>query len=164
MEPRDPAFGSCGIELADIDHDGDDDIVYCNGDTLDSHLVKPYHGVHWLVNEGRFPYTSRQILSLPGASDSAVADFDGDGDLDIAVSAYLPGPLLSQLPTGTYDSLCWLEQLESHEFRPHAIEVGTVGHLGLTAGDFDGNGTVDIAVGDSPGQGWGKLWWNERRK
>ncbi len=163
MEPRDPSFGSSGIELTDIDRDGDQDLIYCNGDTLDSHLVKPYHGVHLLMNEGRFPYTNKQLLSLAGASDSAVADFDQDGDLDIALSAYLPQQLLSQLPTGTYDSLCWLEQTAPLTFQPHALEVGTVGHLGLVAGDFDENGTIDLAVGDSPGQGWGSLWWNELR-
>ena len=164
LEPQDPSFGSCGIELVDIDQDGDEDVVYCNGDTLDSHLVKPYHGVHLLLNEGRFPYTDTQLLSLPGASDSAVADFDRDGDLDMAISAYLPHTLLSQLPTGTYDSLCWLEQTGPLKFEPHAIETGTVGHLGLVAGDFDENGSIDLAVGDSPGRGWGSLWWNDLRR
>lgn len=164
LPPQDPSYGSCGIELADIDRDGDEDVLYCNGDTLDSNLVKPYHGVHLLLNEGRFPYADRKILSLPGASDSAVADFDQDGDLDIACSAYLPRHLLGQLPTGTYDSLCWMEQTGPLVFEPHAIETGTVGHLGLVAGDFDGNGTTDLAVGDSPGHGWGNLWWNEHRR
>ncbi len=164
MEPQDPSYGSCGIELADIDQDGDQDLIYANGDTLDSHLVKPYHGVHVLLNEGRFPFTDKQVLTLPGASDTAVADFDQDGDLDIAVSAFLPPRLLSQLPSGTFDSLCWLEQTSALTFQPHAIETATVGHLGLVAGDFDGNGTVDLAVGDSPGNGWGNLWWNEPHK
>ena len=164
LEPRDPSFGSSGIEFTDIDQDGDEDLVYCNGDTLDSHLVKPYHGVHLLLNEGRFPYANRQLLSLAGASDSAVADFDNDGDLDIALSAFLPQQLLSQLPTGTYDSLCWLEQTAPLKFQPHALEAGTVGHLSLVAGDFDNNGTIDLAVGDSPGYGWGSLWWNDRRQ
>lgn len=163
MESRDPSFGSSGIEMADIDSDGDEDLIYCNGDTLDSHLVKPYHGVHLLRNEGHFPYTDQQLLLLPGASDSAVADFDNDGDLDIAVSAYLPSQLLSQLPSGRYDSLCWLEQTAPLTFQPHAIEAGTVGHLGLVAGDFDDNGTTDLAVGDSPGHGWGSVWWNEQK-
>ncbi len=163
LEPRDPSYGSSGIELSDIDQDGDEDLIYCNGDTLDSHLVKPYHGVHLLWNEGRFPYANRQLLSLAGASDSAVADFDNDGDLDIALSAYLPQQLLRQLPTGTYDSLCWLEQTAPLKFQSHALEAGTVGHLGLVAGDFDNNGTIDLAVGDSPGHGWGSLWWNDRR-
>lgn len=164
MEPQDPSFGSSGIELTDIDGDGDEDVIYCNGDTLDSHLVKPYHGVHLLLNEGRFPYSARQLLSLPGASNSAVADFDNDGDLDIALSAYLPRQLLNQLPTGQYDSLCWLEQTGPLTFQPHVIEAGTVGHLGLVAGDFDDNGTTDLAVGDSPGHGWGSVWWNDRHE
>lgn len=160
MPPQDPSFGSCGIELGDIDGDGDMDVVYCNGDTLDSHLVKHYHGVHLLLNEGEFPFRGTRLLTLPGASDTALADLDGDGDLDIAVSAYLPAPLIEQLPAGKYDSLCWLEQTAPLTFQVHPLETGTIGHLGLAAGDFDGNGTIDLAVGDSPGQGWGTIWWN----
>ncbi|MEZ5944556.1 MAG: VCBS repeat-containing protein [Planctomycetaceae bacterium] len=160
MEPQDPAFGSCGIELSDIDGDGDIDVIYCNGDTLDSHLVKPYHGVHLLENKGSFPYSMQRLLTMPGASDSAIADFDGDGDQDIAVSGYLPANLLGQLPTGTYDSLCWLEQVSPRQFEVHSLEVGTIGHLGLVTGDFNEDGRVDIALGDSPGQGWGAIWWN----
>lgn len=160
LPPQDPAYGSCGIELADLDQDGDLDIVYCNGDTLDSHLVKPYHGVHLMVNEGTFPFKTEKLLSLPGASDSACSDLDGDGDLDIALSAYLPTPLLSQLPTGTFDSLCWLEQTGPLAFQPHIIETGAVGHLGLAAGDFNADGHMDIAVGNAAGSDWGAIWWN----
>lgn len=161
MEPQDPSNGSCGIEMVDLDSDGDQDFVYCNGDTLDSYLIKPYHGVWALMNEGQYPFQLVRLLTLPGASDSTSGDLDGDGDLDIAVSAYLPQRLLLQLPEGQYDSLCWLEQVASGKFVPHSIEKGTIGHLGLTSGDFDGNGTIDLAVGDSPGSGWGAIWWNE---
>lgn len=161
MEPQDPSNGSCGIEMIDLDSDGDQDFVYCNGDTLDSYLIKPYHGVWALMNEGMYPYQQVRLLTLPGASDSTSGDLDGDGDLDIAVSAYLPQRLLPQLPEGRYDSLCWLEQVAAGKFVPHSIEKGTIGHLGLTSGDFDGNGTIDLAVGDSPGAGWGAIWWNE---
>lgn len=164
MQPQDPSYGSCSIELTDIDSDGDKDLIYCNGDTLDSHLVKDYHGVHLLLNEGHFPYTMSRLLTLPGASHSATADFDGDGDMDVAVASYLPANLLEQLPTGTYDSLCWLEQTGKLEFAAKSLATGKTGHLGLTMGDFDGNGTVDLAAGDSPGSGWGSIWWNAGTK
>jgi hypothetical protein len=163
LPSQDPSFGSCGIELVDVDLDGDVDVVYCNGDTLDSHLVKPYHGVHVLTNEGRYPFQHTKVLALPGASDTATADLDGDGDLDIAVSGYLPAHVLRQLPAGTFDALCWLEQTGAMQFQPHVIEVGAVGHLGLVAGDFNEDGSIDLAVGNCRGSDWGTIWWNGDR-
>jgi len=163
LPSQDPSFGSCGIELVDVDLDGDVDVVYCNGDTLDSHLVKPYHGVHVLTNEGRYPFQHTKVLALPGASDTATADLDGDGDLDIAVSGYLPAHVLRQLPAGTFDALCWLEQTAAMQFQPHVIEVGEVGHLGLVAGDFNEDGSIDLAVGNCRGPDWSTIWWNGDR-
>lgn len=157
---EDPSFGSCGIELVDIDQDQDLDIVYCNGDNLDSLLIKPYHGVSLLINEGHFPFRKNKILALAGASDTASADFDGDGDMDIAVSGFIPPQLYDQLPAPEYDSLCWLEQTESGVFVPHSIEKSKTGHLTITAGDFDGDDRMDLAVGNYPGQHWGAVWWN----
>ena len=36
-----PAWGSTGIELVDLDGDGDLDVLMTNGDTLDDATVKP---------------------------------------------------------------------------------------------------------------------------
>src|SRR5207247_7793924 len=36
-----PAFGSSGIQLVDLDHDGDVDILYTNGDNLDLPTIIP---------------------------------------------------------------------------------------------------------------------------
>ncbi len=157
---EDPAFGSCGIELADIDRDGDLDVVYCNGDNLDAMLIKPYHGVTLLINEGNYPFRKSKVLSLAGASDTATVDLDGDGDMDIAVSGFIPPQLYDQLSTPAYDSLCWMEQTAPGVFAQHSIEKSAIGHLTLTAGDFDGDQRVDLAVGNYPGKDWGAIWWN----
>lgn len=157
---EDPSFGSCGIELVDIEQDGDLDVVYCNGDNLDALLIKDYHGVKLLINEGTFPFRSMNILSLAGASATATADFDGDGDLDIAVTGFLPPQLHEQLSLPTYDSLCWLEQTGPGVFLPHSIEKSLTGHLSITVGDFNNDKAVDIAVGNFPGDEWGAVWWN----
>ena len=47
-----PAFGSSGIQLVDLDRDGDLDVLMTNGDSMDSQMLRPYHGVQWLENPG----------------------------------------------------------------------------------------------------------------
>jgi hypothetical protein len=162
MVPQDPSFGSCSMDLADVDSDGDLDAIYCNGDNLDSMTVKDYHGVHLLENQGKFPFALSRLLTLPGASDAAVADLDGDGDKDIAVSGFMPPQLYPQVSADGYDSLCWLEQINPLQFEVRSIEVSLTGHLSLTSGDFDADGDVDLAAGNYPGDSAGYIWWNRR--
>lgn len=156
----DPAWGSSSIELADMDSDGDVDVVYCNGDTLDSFLVKPYHGVDVLWNEGQFPFRNQRVLTLPGASDAAIADMDGDGDSDIVVTAFLPTRLITQLGRDTYDSVCWLEQTQSGSFVPHSVVSQATGHLAVVAEDLNGDGRPDIVTCNHPAETAGTIWWN----
>ncbi len=47
-----PAFGCSGLQMIDLDGDGDLDALLSNGDVYDSPLIKPYHGVSWLENQG----------------------------------------------------------------------------------------------------------------
>src|SRR5207237_8018061 len=63
-----PSFGSSGIQLVDLDGDGDLDVLYTNGDSLDApYLLKPYHGVQWLENTGSFPFTHHRLADVYAA-------------------------------------------------------------------------------------------------
>ncbi|MEO1996679.1 MAG: VCBS repeat-containing protein, partial [Planctomycetaceae bacterium] len=138
-QANDPSFGSSGIEVVDLDADGDLDVVYTNGDSLDSQYLKPYHAVHWLENRGRFPFTHHKITRLPGVSRAITVDLDSDGDLDIACTAHLPASIIDRQTDGKIESLMWLEQLPGPKFRPHEIQRGSSGYLALTSGDFNGD-------------------------
>ncbi len=86
-----PSYGCSGIQVVDLDADGDDDVLLTNGDVLDRpYLLKPYHGVAWLENEGHYPFTHHRLFSLYGASRAVAADFDVDDDLDLIAVSFLP--------------------------------------------------------------------------
>ena len=115
----DPSYNASGLQIVDLDHDGRLDIVYTCGDVMDAFLAKPYHGVGWVRNLGDDRWEARWLGLLVGALASTVADFDGDGDLDIAAVGMFPGAKVA--PPGSYDSICWWEQQPDLNFVRHAI-------------------------------------------
>lgn len=168
---RDLTFGSVGMELADIDGDGDQDIIYVNGDSFDNNFSNLSHGVQWLENLNDLDFKLHRVLELPGAYRAVPADIDGDSDCDIIVVANLPSIVYPEsLMDSPPASLVVLEQLPDHGFRSHVLERGTARYPALEVADFDGNGKVDLAVGallfdtDAPDSPPAKLpplaiWW-----
>ena len=163
---NDPAFGSSGIQVVDMDGDGDADILYSNGDMFDSFLIKPCHGIQWLENTGRFPYVPHRLTAFPGAHRALAGDLDGDGDLDIVAAAFLPAAVRESEAGKRLESLIWLEQLRHGEYIRHALETGNCLHAALDLTDLDGDGDLDIACGSfrdggSSDQSAVTIWWNE---
>ncbi|MCO6458680.1 MAG: VCBS repeat-containing protein [Pirellulaceae bacterium] len=163
---HEPAMGSSGIQMVDLDGDGDLDILYTNGDTLDSYFVKPSHAVHWLENLGDLKFQDHELVKLPGAYRALAGDLDGDGDLDIAACSYIPRTMIHDLPPERrFDSLIWLEQHSPGQFVRHALEQSPHGHMALELGDFDGDGDLDLATGSYGSQPpqdpqWLTVWEN----
>jgi hypothetical protein len=155
--------------VVDLDRDGDVDVVATNGATLDDATVRPYHGVRWLENRGRFAFSAHELAALPGAHRALAADLDGDGDLDLAVAAFLPDPDRTR---GALTSLGWLEQARPGVFVPHGLEEGNLSHAALDVGDADDDGRPDLLAGHFTGftfartdtgfrsKAWVELWLN----
>ncbi len=169
----DLTFGSVGIELVDLDQDGDQDILYVNGDTFDNNFANRSHGLQWLENVENLEFRLHRLLELPGAYKAVATDIDGDSDLDILVVANLPTIVY---PTSLNDqspaSIVLLEQSSKLEFRVHVLERGVPRYPALEAADFNADGKMDFVVGvqlfgtdppDSPASKLPRLnlWWQK---
>ena len=122
------ADGAQGVHIADIDGDGDLDIVSAskNDDTI-----------AWYENNGATDptFTAANIAtSADGAGDVYVADIDGDGDLDI-VSA-----------SETDDTIAWYENDGASDPSFTATDIATSADYttAVFVGDLDGDGDLDI--------------------
>ena len=137
-------YGSSGIALSDLDQDGDQDILYTNGDAFDymPPQGRPWHGVQWLENKGNLEFEFHRLCSFTGATNVRAADIDNDGDLDLfAVSAFN----IWDLPTSY--SIIWLENDGNMQFTKHEISRDPSHLLTCEPGDFNNDGLVDVITG-----------------
>jgi hypothetical protein len=144
-----PAFGSSGIQLVDLDGDGDLDVLLTNGDSMDSQMLRPYHGVQWLENQGSYPFRYHHLAAIYGAQRGLAADLDGDGDRDIVVACFLPeSEYQDRRSKMNLDALIVLEQVAPGRFIRKSLETVTCDHVACDLGDFDGDGKVDLVTGN----------------
>ena len=137
-------FGSSGIALSDLDLDGDEDILYTNGDAFDyiPPQGRPWHGVQWLENKGDLDFEFHRICNFTGATNVRSADIDNDKDLDLfVVSAFnIWGNPESK-------SFIWLENDGNMRFIQHEISKNPSHLLTCEPGDFNNDGLIDVITG-----------------
>lgn len=147
-----PAYGSSGIQLVDLDGDGDLDVLYTNGDDLDPpSLLKPYHGIQWLENRGTFPFVHHSIEPQYGVMRAVAADIDGDGMLDIVAASFLPPENFRAAHHERPEALQILRQTAPgrfERFERHVVETGACSHLTCAVGDVFGDGRNHVVTGN----------------
>lgn len=119
--------------IGDLDNDGDLDVAVVKN--LKGHLL-------WFENSGTptdGKLWKRHVitLDLPGAYDVTLADFDKDGDLDVAGSGWVLG-----------NQFAWFENdgtpADDAEWAKHMIDQDVPETRTMRSADFDGDGDADL--------------------
>ena len=157
--------GARKVTLLDFNKDGLTDILvlmtqgderlvaYVNkGDNGDySIILKPYHGPRIYENDGKNNFKETWSFSMAGASQSAVRDFDKDGDLEVAVIAFFPD--FKKHPD---QSFIYFENIGNYKFIPHTTPLAATGRwLVMETADYDRDGDFDIILGSANFKGLG---------
>lgn len=133
-------FPVTGLEVADLDADGDVDLLA----TRESNGT-----VIWFENEdGLGTFAAAEVVEWgrQGPNAAFPADMDGDGDID-AITAVQLGT-----GTGAYSELAWHEIGDSDSPSPRALMIAgsqTAPVVALDAADVDGDGDADVVTASS---------------
>ena len=120
--------------VVDIDQDGDLDVLVAV--LGDINPCDELVGQVVLLERTGDTYTRHILLDdVRRVADVQPLDFDGDGDIDLAVAVfgYARGEVL------------WLENRGSLQFRDHLL-LSRPGAIHVPVGDFDGDGDLDIVA------------------
>jgi hypothetical protein len=139
-----PVYGSMYFSMHDFNGDGKMDIVYVNGDNFDySRVLKPYHGVRILENDGKNNFHERYFFPVYGAARAEVADFDKDGHLDILITSNF-----SDSEKHPERGIIFLKNTGRYQFQPFAFTIASGNQWNLMAtADLKKDGWLDVIIG-----------------
>lgn len=139
-----PVYGSSYLQLVDFNKDGFQDLLYTNGDNADLSIsLKRYHGVHVFLNNQHNQFKEGYFYPMYGASKAMAADFDMDGDMDIAAISFFIDP--KQKPN---EGFLYFENKGDLTFSPSTFKEASSGSwMVMDVADMDADGDQDIVLG-----------------
>lgn len=139
-----PSYGSSYFNLFDHNNDGHLDIIYTNGDNADFPPInKPYHGIRIFENNGKNNFKEIFFYPLHGAYNAIAADFDEDGDLDIAAISFFP-----DFKNTPEEGFIYLENKGNWKMEAATFDGVEKGRwIVMDAGDLDEDGDLDLILG-----------------
>lgn len=134
------------VNVVDLDRDGRNDILACD-DKL--------NGVVWLRQTAPAQFAESTLLAgLPSPVHVEAVDMDADGDLDLLIACM--GEVFPN--NDKIGSVIILENDGRQNFTKHVIAERIARVTDIRAGDFDGDGRLDLAVAQF-GYDQGEVRW-----
>jgi len=159
------AIRTNAVVLVDLDKDGDLDLVKAN---------TGYDHVYWNDGKGVFTDSGQRLGEIhdcgdgPATQDVAVADLDGDGDLDLFAVNGGTHTRNAAWPGETVNDVFLAEPDPANPGRMRYVDtmqhLGNAFSFGVSLHDFDGDGDLDAFIANSNICGAAnEVWWNDGR-
>ncbi len=127
--PLGSTFEITGVEMGDLDGDGDLDVFASNGNgSADSYVF---------INDGTGAFTDngQNVPVGIGLYQSSLGDLDGDGDLDLITGGYISRPKV------------WVNDGAGNFSFDSDVDTIADEYTQIAFGDLDGDGDLDFAIG-----------------
>jgi hypothetical protein len=138
------------LAIADLDQNGLKDVIVCDAKA---------NAITWIAQESKDVYKETILAEeIPGPAHVTPCDIDLDGDLDLLVAAM--GAIFPN--NDKIGAVIVLENNGKQQYRRHTLVDKVARVTDIRPGDFDGDGDIDLAVGQF-GYDDGEIRWMENK-
>lgn len=133
-----------GRSITGVDLDGDTDIDLL---AIDSNGSPTGNIIVWYENDGVGGFAEQDIISSRGLNAFHAADLDGDGDVDLASTAYY------RTSAGAFPEVAWYRNEGNMFFSRHSLPASDVPRS-IISDDLNGDGHLDLIVNSTDAVSW----------
>jgi hypothetical protein len=145
-------FGSWTfVEPVDVDSDGDPDLVFTRPARMTPQVALLFNDGDMNFRRGEFPESTGELDGL-SYSRIATGDFDADGDPDLVLAIFSSLDGTAERPNILFLNDGTGRFARDTEGRLPALPPDSDYTLGIAADDFDGDGAIDLVLGEAERQ------------